>query len=245
MNFFRWFFAALIIVLIAAVVYANSAVAGAIEFAASQALGTKVVVKNASLNPLTGNVTVSAIEVANPQGFANKNAVEMLGFSISLSISSLFSDVVKISEVRIEEPTILLEPKNGGNNLLALYNSGLQAGGSSDARGKKVEIDNFYITGANVRLVAPQFQNAVSILAVPIDDVHLQNIGKAGGSVSIGQVTKMLIAEVGSRAMKIETFKFGAGALSGAGGQVGVDAEQLIKGREAEVDAIRGLINGR
>jgi hypothetical protein len=96
-----------------------------------------------------------------------------------------------------------------------------------------------------VIFVFNEFKNAISPLSVKIPDIHLKDIGKSSNGATIGQVAKILLKEISDKARQIDITQFGAGALRQVGGQLGIDAEQLIKGREAEVDQLRGLLGGR
>jgi len=228
MRILKLIFFTLITALIVAIIYANSIIGSAIERAATNALGTNVNVDFVSINPLAGSASISKIEIANPAGFAEKNAVEFSGFSAEV-----------------------FEQKNGANNLQALYNhvssqnSSSNSGSYSNRPSKKLIIDDLYINGGAVRLVAPQFKNAVSPLSAKIDDIHISGIGKNSNGATVGQIARILLKEISDKARNIDITKFGSGALSAIGGQLGMDADQLIKGREADVDALRGLLNSR
>lgn len=250
MGILKLIFGLLIVVVIVAIIYGNSIVGSAIEKAGSQALGTNVSVNFVSINPFIGTASISEISISNPDGYSEKNAVELRGFSAEVDIASLFSDLVQVKELRIDEPLILLEQKNAVSNLLALYNNvssrrSPSGNGEFDGRQKKLVIDNLYINNASVRLVSPQFKSAVSKLSVKLPDIHLKDIGKGSNGATIGQVAKMVIKEISDGAKNIDLTQFGTGALRQVGGQLGIDAEQLIKGREAEVDQLRGLLNSR
>ena len=251
MRILKLIFFTLITALIVAIIYANSIIGSAIERAATNALGTNVNVDFVSINPLAGSASISKIEIANPAGFAEKNAVEFSGFSAEVDIASLFSDVVHVRKLEIDSPVVLFEQKNGANNLQALYNhvssqnSSSNSGSYSNRPSKKLIIDDLYINGGAVRLVAPQFKNAVSPLSAKIDDIHISGIGKNSNGATVGQIARILLKEISDKARNIDITKFGSGALSAIGGQLGMDADQLIKGREADVDALRGLLNSR
>jgi len=247
MGIFKTILIILITALIVVIVYANTIVGSAIERAGSQALGTDVNVKFVSINPIAGSASISEISIANPQGYSEKNALELKGFSAEIDIVSLFSDVVKIKELRIDEPIVMLEQNVTGNNLMALYRhiSASASGGSysqSSGNSKKLMIDNLYINGGTVRLVSAQFKNAVSPLSAGIGDIYIKDIGKGSNGATVGQVAKIVIKEISDKARQIDITKFGTGALRQVGSQLGIDADQLIKGRESQVEQLRGLL---
>jgi hypothetical protein len=93
-----------------------------IEQQGSKYLGTTVSVLNVDLALTEGRMTISAMEIKNPQGFSSENAFNVN--EITLDLGDSINEPYVIQTVNINAPDILYEvDKNGKGNLLALKNN--------------------------------------------------------------------------------------------------------------------------
>nr|WP_136250937.1 hypothetical protein [Ningiella ruwaisensis] len=93
-----------------------------IEQQGSKYLGTQVTVFGVDLALTEGRITISDLDVENPQGFSESDAFSLE--AITLDIGGSTSEPYVVQEVTLKAPEILYElDANGQGNLLALKNN--------------------------------------------------------------------------------------------------------------------------
>jgi hypothetical protein len=129
-----------------------------IEQQGSKYLGTTVSVLNVDLTPTEARMTISNLDIQNPQGFSNEQAFNI--DAITLDLGEVFNEPYVVQTVNIDAPEILYEvDKDGQGNLIVIKNN-LAANlpktkseskpTSQDAANPLVIVEN--ITVSNVRL---------------------------------------------------------------------------------------------
>lgn len=117
----------LLVLLIAGGVYymlsgAGDFIRGQIEQQGSQYLDTAVSVNNVDLALTDGRMTISALNVKNPQGFSTENAFNLK--SITLDLGEVIREPYVIQTISIDAPEILYEVDSAGqSNLIVLKNN--------------------------------------------------------------------------------------------------------------------------
>lgn len=66
--------------------------------------GTEFKLEQFKLNPYTGKLTVSGLRLANPEGFAEKNAAALSLLDVDMDVASLLSKTIHVREVVIDSP---------------------------------------------------------------------------------------------------------------------------------------------
>jgi len=98
-----------------------------------------------------------------------------------MDTASLLSDTVHINEIRITDPEIIVEYKDGKLNINALMDNLSKYSGEVGEEGQtKVIIDDLYITSAKVTVMGLPIDSANQSLELP--DIHLENIGNENGN---------------------------------------------------------------
>jgi hypothetical protein len=129
-----------------------------------------------------------------------------------------------IKSVRVEAPEITFELGAGGNNLSKiLANVEAATGGKSApaeaAPGKKLQVDEFLITGAKVRVGATALGGTAPIL---LPEIRLSNLGTGPDGITAADLTQQVLKVLTDAAVK---------AAAGAVGEIGkgtVDAAKDI-----------------
>ncbi|MFC4700647.1 hypothetical protein ACFO4O_10785 [Glaciecola siphonariae] len=151
---------------------AGSFIKAQIEEQGSRVLGTQVTVFSVDLALAEGKLTISDIDVENPQGFSQSDAFS-LG-SITLDIGGATEEPYVIQEISVNAPEILYELDASGNgNLLALKDNIAKAlPASSEPKPQSTEpgvnplviVENVSINSARLML---NFEN------LPTGDIEL------------------------------------------------------------------------
>ena len=185
----------------------------------------KVPVKldSASVSLLGGSSTLKGFVIGNPEGFKSTEAIKVGTVAVAVVPKSIFGDKVIIHSIKVEAPEISYELGFKGSNLgkiLDNVNSGEAKPASqptpSSGAGKKLQVDEFIITGAKVHV------GAIGVGAAPvtIPEIRLSNLGQGPEGITSAELSKLVLNALVEAASK-------AAAQSG---KLGVDAESLKKG---------------
>jgi len=223
----------LVVLLIAAVVIAGFSLDGIVKRAV-ETVGpklTKVDIKldKVGLSLFSGSGRVDGLVVGNPEGFKSPHAISVGSASLSLSPGSLLSDKIVIKSIKVEAPEITYETGTGGSNLkkiLANLNESSSGGGSNtnaaattkdSGQGKKLEVDDFSLTGAKLHLSLTGIGSAT----VPLPAIHLTDLGKGDSGITGAELTKRVLSAIEQAAAK---------AAAESAGDIAKGATGLVKG---------------
>lgn len=87
-----------------------------VETAAPRQLGVPVTVQRVDVRPWRGRVEVQGLVVANPEGFQSPSAFDLGELVMSIDLKSLFSDVIRVHEIRVRDPKLTYEMMGRRNN---------------------------------------------------------------------------------------------------------------------------------
>jgi uncharacterized protein involved in outer membrane biogenesis len=226
---------ALIVLLVVGILAVSFFLDGAIKRGV-ETLGpklTKVDVKldKVSLSLLSGAGKINGLVVGNPVGFKTPQAISVGSASLALKPGSLLSDKIIITSIQVEAPEITLEIGLNGNNLgkiLANLQGGAGGGATTSTNaapveqkaGKKLEVDEFLITGAklNASLSALGGKSFTAVLPA----IHLKDLGRGPDGITAGELTRLVLAEIEKAALK-------------AAGDSGADLDKLSKNLSKEL----------
>ncbi|MBI3413850.1 MAG: hypothetical protein HY043_00810 [Verrucomicrobia bacterium] len=160
---------------------------------------TKVDVKlgGANISPFSGNGQLSGLVVGNPEGFKTPSAIKVGEVSVGVKPGSLFADKVVVTSVRVINPEITFEGSLKGSNLSKILDNVNAAagsaggGGGSNGPGKKLQVDEFVISGAKVNLSATLLGG--KSITVPLPDIRLTDLGKDANGITAGELTQRVM----------------------------------------------------
>ena len=171
------------------------------------------------LSLLTGSASIKGLVVGNPEGYKAPQAISVGSAAVGVNPFSVLSDKIVIRSVRVEAPEITFEgsPFSGNNlntimkNVNAATKSGGPAATNATAKaagkpGKKLEVDDFLITGAKVN-----FNGAI----LPLPDIRLTDLGKGNDGITAAELTRRVLD-----AITTATIKAVAGAATDMGKNV-------------------------
>lgn len=157
--------------------YGSSIVTSAVEEYGPEYTRTTVTLEDVSFSPIGGDLGLSGLVIGSPGGFDAEKIFSLGEVSISLDPVSLFSDVVHIKELRITDPEMVVEIKNGKLNYKALMdNLSSYVPEDEEDEDVRVVIDDLYITGAKVTLMGLPVGDEGQVYT--LGDIHLKDIGK-------------------------------------------------------------------
>ncbi len=199
-----------VIIVIAAVVFLFSSLDGlveaGIEKAGTQVTQTRVEVGGVKLTLSSGEGTISNLEVDSPAGFSRKQIFTLGEVTVAIDPKTITEKVVVIDKVFIKAPQIFYEINDKGDSNLDVLKKNVEKAtarlsssdkASSGGEEVKLIIRKLVIEGAEVdaRIAALGGKD----LSANLPRIELNNIGKASGGASAGEiaekVTKILISK--------------------------------------------------
>lgn len=188
----------------------NNAVKIAIEKGATQSLKVRTQLARASVAPLAGNVSLTDLRVANPEGFTAPEIFTLQNISVRVSYRELFGQPVKVASISIQDPQLVIEQSGGKFNFMELTNnlrSDKPAPVPTDSQPPtRVIIESIDLSGASVTLLPgiPGLEKPIQLILPPI---RLQNIGNADGNQTgeeLGRVVTEMIQAIAQKAVESE-----------------------------------------
>ena len=198
---------------------------------------TTLTVDAVDVSMLTGSAKVKNLVIGNPTGFKAPNAISVGLAAVRVSPMSVLSDKIVVKSIRLESPEITFEGGLSGNNLSKLLdnvNGTAKNGGppptnptasTASQPGKKLEVDDLLITGAKIHgtLVLPGGRE-MALPPLPLPDIHLTDLGKGPEGVTATELTRQVLSEVVSAALKaVENSATNLGKVTGKTVEAGVN----------------------
>jgi hypothetical protein len=225
-----------LVVLIVAAVIVMSFFLGAIVKTGMETVGPEITqvsikVDAVNLSLLTGSASVKGLVVGNPKGYQTPQAISVGSAAVGVNPFSVLSDKIVVRSVRVEAPEITFEGNPfSGNNLSTIMknvNAVTKGGGPGSTNaaampagqaGKKMEVDDFLITGAVVHVSLTGLGGKE--MTLPLPDIHLTNLGKDNAGITAADLTRRVLDTITTATIKAvanATTDIGTGAGKAAG----------------------------
>ncbi len=206
---------------------------------------TKVSIKLDSVNIglLTGSAKVNGLVVGNPEGYKAPQAISVGQAEVGVNPFSILSDKIVVRTIHINAPEITFEGGLSGNNLstiLANVNAFAKSGATSSTNAasatskpsKKIQVDEFLITGAKVHVLITGVGAKELNLTLP--DIHLTNLGTGSEGLTPADLTRAVLSAITGATVK---------AVAASVGDIGKGVESLgkdaTKGATESVDKVK------
>lgn len=179
----------------------------AIEKVGSKLTGVEVKTESVGVSVLSGNGSVKGFVVGNPSGFKSPWAIKVDKASMGLQPSSVFADKVIIKSIKVEGPEIALEfnmdPRANNLSTILANVKGVQSTGQASApaqapstqetksASKKIQVDEFVITGARFHLSSPLLNK--ELVTPPIPDIRLMDLGKGPEGITGAELAEKVL----------------------------------------------------
>lgn len=200
----KWAGLAVVVLVIAAVVLVvvnlNSFVRTVVETASTQSLGLKTTLGGASVSLLGGSVSLSDFKVASPAGFEAPAFIDVGGLGLQVGYSELRSDPIRVGNISVSKPRLVIEQKGLKLNLAAA----MEAMPASDPNAKppNLIVGTISVTGAEV-VLRPGIPGLAQEIVVALPDLTVSDVGTGAGAengVAIKKVVLTVAEEMARRA---------------------------------------------
>ena len=170
---------------------------------------------------LSGSAKVKGLVLGNPEGYKTPFAVSVGLAEVSVDVASALSDKIVVHSIHVESPEITFEGGLTVNNLFKIRDnlSSLTAVGTSTAPStntpaatggkpaKKIEVDDFLITGAKVHVSLTGLGGHE--MTLPLPDIHLTDLGKDTGGLTPADLTGRIFDAITTGTLKVVTESVG------------------------------------
>ena len=194
---------------------------------------TSLTVSSVHVGIFTGSAGVNDLVLGNPDTYKDKvpNAISVGKAAVSIAPFSVFSDKIVIKSVEVRSAEITFEGNPfGANNLKAIMDNvnaftgaagttpttNAPAGTAAKKPAKKLEVDDFLITGAKVH-----FNGAT----LPLPEIHFSDLGKGPDGITASDLIKKVLGEITTATVKAVGV-----SLGDAGKAIGNEAGKIGKG---------------
>jgi hypothetical protein len=216
---------------------AGSLIRAGVEAGTAYCLDVPVKLAGASLNPLTGSVGLTGLEISNPPGYSSKPCFVLGSASVAAELTSLLSDPVVVRELDIEAATLSIEFGSGGTNLHALKERmdaklGKAPAPKEGATGKKYLVKLMTIRGCKLEVTPPPGVTAPAVVTLP--DLSIRDLGYQSGAAgaTFAQLLAVVLEELAVAAGK-SSVGFPAQIADTLSKEAASAAEQLRKSVES------------
>lgn len=223
-----------------AVVYVDSLAAAAVRSGTSRALGVATTVDDVDVGLISGQVTVSGLTIANPEGFDSAHFLQLDRVRTSVEVGSLLADVVRVPELAIEGLEMRLDQRATSSNYGVILDH-LAAYGEADPQpadappagsdgGTQLAIDRLTIEASRVVVNVSLPAGIAEEVVVPLERIQLDDLSTAeDGGVGIGQLAGIVVEVVA------------ATALANAGDRLPDEVEAGLRAALEPVDTLKAL----
>jgi uncharacterized protein involved in outer membrane biogenesis len=218
----------LVVVAIVAIgLFLDGAIKKGVETIGPKITKVDVTLDGVSLSFRAGSAKINGLVVGNPEGYQTPHAIKVGSAHVTVSPSSLLSEKVVVKSIRVEAPEITYEGNLlGGDNLHKILENVSAAttsgdGSTNTASGKpakKLQVDDFLITGAKVNLSIKGTGGLAAPVTIP--DIHFTNLGQGAEGITAAELTQRVLQEVTASVMQYAVSKagdLGKEALDSAG----------------------------
>ncbi len=200
-----------VVLLVVGLFYLGNIVKSGVERVGPSVAKVPVTLDSAAISVLGGSGVLKGFVIGNPEGYKSPEAIKVGTVSVSLVPRSLLSDKVVIRSIKVESPELTFEKNSltGSNLEKILENLGGEKKPSdpsskpatpSENAQKKLQVDEFIITGAKVHAIVP----IVGPYTVPLPELKLMNLGQGPEGITgaeLGQRVMTLVLEATTKAV--------------------------------------------
>ncbi len=231
-----------LVVLVVAAMFLGSIVKKGVETVGPTLTQTDVKLSSASISLLSGSGSIKGFVLGNPAGYKGDFAIKVGKVDLGVQPASVFGDKVHITHLRVEAPEIAIEggPKN--NNLTKIMDnveaatggagsSPAKPAGPSQGAARKLQVDDFVLTGGKVHVST--LLTGGQPVTLPLPDIHFTNLGEGPDGITAGELTRKILGEITSETITVLTkdvANLGKGLMNSATGALQGATEKVTKG---------------
>ena len=204
MKYLKWIIggivALVVIGLVVVYINLNSIVRRTVQSQATASLNLTTTVGGANVSLLGGNVALRDVAIDSPQGFDAPDMFTLGGTKVDVTYGELNNDPVRVDEILIDRPSLVVEHKNGKFNFRSLMDQ--QPKQPDEGEPLKLVIGKLQVKDARVAL-RPGVPGLANEYNVTIPTFTLDKIGSGEGAqngAAIKEVVMLMVTTMASKA---------------------------------------------
>ena len=247
-----WILAVLIVIILALPLWISPVVRGVANSIVPDKTKTTFNLGQFGLNPYSGKLSVGQMNLGNPEGYGEGNAVELGSLNVDVETLSLMSDKIHVESIDLDGLMVCVSKGTGGNfKQIAANASGEEepvteekpveeekkeesaAEEETSEGGKKVVIDRLSIKNLKIKM---------GVVTIPVPDFTLTDLGKEKEKgLSLKDTWREIYGAILEKAGAIggAIGDLGKGAIKGLGAAGGATADAMKNAGGATADAMK------
>ena len=226
----------LVVMVVAAVIvggqFLGNLVQAGMETVGPKITGVPIKVDAVKLSMITGSAKIEGLLVGNPVGYKTPQAISVGMAAVEINPLSVLSDKIVVRSIEVRNPEITFEGNPfSGNNLTKIRDnvssataaspppSTNQTAQTAGKPGKKLEVDDFLITGAKVHVSLTGMGGKE--MTLPLPDIHLTDMGRSANGITAADLTRRALDALTTATVR---------AVADAAGDLGKKVENLGHG---------------
>ncbi len=218
----------------------NSFVKWGVEFGGTKTLGVRTQLEKADVSLLHEDITLTGLDVANPEGFTSPSFVKVGSMHLSASALALIHKEVHVRDITIKNPEFTMELAGGKTNIAAVMDNlkkGKAPAEEKKPKGEKqpttemkMKIDHLLLSGVKVHIVGLGQDRTVELPSVEMSDIADAN----GNAVPVSKVVTLVLKRISGEASVMEGL-----------GKAGKALEKEFKGIEGGGSSVLEGVKGQ
>lgn len=228
-------FLALLVAFVFGFVLLGSVVKAGVEKVGPVVLKVPVKLEGAAVSVFNGKGQLKGFEIGNPEGFKSANAIKVGSVAVAIQPKSVFADKVVIPSIRVDGPEITYETDLKGSNLSKILDNVKAMAGSGQTqqpaepgkKAKKLQVDEFVITGGKISVAATMLGGKGATL--PLPEIRLANLGQGPEGITGAELAEKVLSAVTAGTVKAVAEGGAALAKDAVSGAANVSTNVLNK----------------
>jgi hypothetical protein len=205
-NALKWIVPVVVVVIVGGVLIVymnlNGIIRSTIETQTTRQLDLQTNLGGARLAILGGKLSLDDLRIASPAGFKAERILQLDGASVQVSYRQLRQQPVRIQEIVINKPRLVIEQQGGRFNLQVFSDMQPKSVPDPGAQPMRLIIDRLRVTDPVVDLY-PGIPGLAQHVAIRIPTIELRNIGtddQAQNGAAVREVVMLLVTTMAQRA---------------------------------------------
>ncbi|HBC88194.1 MAG TPA: hypothetical protein DCZ94_14685 [Lentisphaeria bacterium] len=199
--------ASIIVLIVLLHFFLGHIVKAAVETMVPRITGTPVKMESFSFSIFSGKARMRNFIIGNPEGYKTEYAFKLVELLVEVNMDTIFSKKLEIDEIKVNGVHVVYEAGIASSNIGDINANVSKFAGAGKAKekaekpakeakgeGRKIQVNDFYFNGAQLSLSAVLLQGVTT--TIPINDIHLQGIGKNDEGVLIGDAADQIFGAV-------------------------------------------------
>ncbi len=242
---------AIAVLAIVVVLSLDSAIRKGIETVGSHSLGVDVRLARAHLSIMKGRLTISGLEISNPEGFKTDTLFKVQQAGIAVRPRSLFKDEIAIKGIVLKAPSITIEQSASGTNMSKVLEN-IEGPGKKEPEPAEGKAEKTYRIGVirvkDASVTFSSFMTAAPV-TVPLPDIEMKDIsGDDGTGLALAQVIQQVFQEMMKTALTEGKGIISSDMMKGITGDLGGLVPGLtgdaLEQSESVVEKTKGTLRG-